>query len=254
MAVNIQYASDLHLEFLDNKAFLKQNPLLPAADTLVLAGDVVPFFSLDKHKDFFNYLSDHFETTYWLPGNHEYYYADIAKRNGTLNESIRSNVFLVNNVAVQVSNVKLLLSTLWSRISPANQWEIERSMNDFHKIRYKGYRFSTDQYNLLHEECLTFIQSELKKGGTEETVVFTHHVPTFLHYPEQYKGDILNDAFAVELFDLIETSNIAYWGYGHIHCNTPPFNIGNTTMVTNQLGYVIRNEHTQFSLNKTIVL
>jgi hypothetical protein len=82
--------------------------------------------------------------------------------------------------------------------------------------------------------------------------IFTHHCPTFLNYPEQYKGDVLNEAFAVELHDLIESSNIACWVYGHHHTNTPEFTIGKTKLITNQLGYVQRNEHQLFEPNKVI--
>ena len=253
MPLKIQYASDMHLEFPANKEYLKQHPLKPVADVLVLSGDIVPFAVMDKHKDFFSYVADNFETTYWLPGNHEFYHFDIAEKIGVLHEAIRSNVFLVNNTSVVHEHVKLTFSTLWSHISLGHQWQIERSLNDFHLIKHKGHRFSTEQYNRLHDESLAFIQNELNKKE-EKLVIFTHHCPTFLNYPEQYKGDVLNEAFAVELHDLIESANIAYWVYGHHHTNTPEFTIGNTKLITNQLGYVQRNEHRLFETNKVIDL
>jgi predicted phosphohydrolase len=222
------------------------------ADVLVLAGDIVPFAMMDKHIDFFTYVSDHFETTYLLPGNHEYYHFDIAKKSGVLHEKIRSNVFLVNNTSVVHEKVKLIFSTLWSKISEGHQWHIERNLNDFHLIKHKGFRLSGEQYNKLHSDCLLFIQNELATKQNEKMAVFTHHCPTFLNYPEQHKGDILNEAFAVELHDLIEASDIACWAYGHHHTNTHEFTIGNTKLITNQLGYVQQNEYLLFEPNKVI--
>lgn len=250
--MKLQYASDLHLEFPRNKEYLKQHPLQPVADVLVLSGDIVPFAVMEKHQDFFSYVSDHFETTYWLPGNHEYYHFDIAEKSGVLYEAIRSNVFLVNNTSVKYKNAKLIFSTLWSKISSGNQWQIERSLNDFHLIKYKGNRFSAEVYNQLHAESLAFIQNELNTKEGEQMAVFTHHCPTFLHYPEQYKGDILKEAFAVELFDLIESSEIDFWVYGHHHRNIPEFKINRTRLITNQLGYVEYNEHSTFQQNRYV--
>jgi hypothetical protein len=57
-----------------------------------------------------------------------------------------------------------------------------------------------------------------------------------------------------ELFDLIEPSGISYWVYGHHHTNTPAFLIGNTELITNQLGYVQRNEHGLFETDRVIEL
>jgi len=252
--MTIQYASDLHLEFRENKEFLKTNPLIPAGDVLVLAGDIVPFAEINKHKDFFSFVSDNFAATYWIPGNHEYYGFDLATKCGELNEKIRNNVFLVNNTSAIHKNVKMSFSTLWSKISPAYEWQIERSMNDFHVIKNGKYRFTAEQYNELHAESLVFLEKELTTGTDLKKVVTTHHVPTLMNYPAQYKGSVLNEAFAVELFGLIEKTTPDVWIYGHSHSNTPDFEIGKTRLLTNQLGYVSLGECQQFETNKTITL
>lgn len=250
--MKIQYCSDLHLEFPENKNFLKQKPVLPVGEILILAGDIVPFSLMDKHKDFFNYVSDNFKTTYWIPGNHEYYYYDAAKKCGVLNEKIRSNVFLVNNTTVEHENIRFIFSTLWSKISPAYEWDIERNVSDFQVIKFNKYRFSAMQFNQLHEESFAFIASELKRNKGNKTVLATHHVPTFLNYPEMYKGSALNGAFAVELFDLIDTTGPDFWIFGHHHFNVPDFTIGRTKMLTNQLGYIIQNEQRGYNDGKYI--
>ncbi len=250
----IQYTSDLHLEFPENKNFLATNPIKPIGDVLVLAGDIVPFRVVDKHHDFFSYLSDHFENTYWIPGNHEYYYFDLADKCGTFHVKIRDNVHLLNNTVIKTENVDLVFSTLWSKISTANQWQIERSMSDFHVIKFEGSRFHAEKYNQLHKGSLAFLKKALHHNFTTKTVVVTHHVPTFLNYPKKYKGDALNEAFAVELFDLIEDSKPDYWIYGHTHHNTVDFKIGGTQLLTNQLGYVKYGEHKLFDSKKFVNL
>ena len=243
--MKIQYASDLHLEFKENKKWLTSNPIKPVGDILILAGDVILFGLIESHDDFFDYVSDNFEKTFWLPGNHEYYYYDLANRSGVLNEKIRSNVLLVNNVTVKERDVHLVFSTLWTYISPLNQLAIQNGMSDFKVIQYKGKAFTPAHYNEQHQFCKDFLIKELNKKY-EKSIVVTHHVPTLLHYPEQYRNSILNEGFAVELYDLIESSKAQYWIYGHHHQNVPPFKIGATTMLTNQLGYVQHKEHKGF--------
>ncbi len=250
--MKIQYCSDLHLEFQENNNYLKQFPIMPKGDILVLAGDIVPFAIMDKYDDFFQYCSDHFKYTYWIPGNHEYYSYDMALKSGVLNESIKSNVFLVNNISLAHDNLRFIFSTLWSNISTANIWQIERSINDFKLIKDNGFRLSAEKFNAMHQESLAFISNELIKKTPNKTIVVTHHVPTLMNYPEQYKGDIINEAFAVELFNTIETSKADCWIYGHHHSNTPPFNIGKTMMLTNQLGYVKYHENKGFEFNRCV--
>ena len=97
--MKVQYCSDRHLEFSANKKYLKANPIKPEGEILLLGGDIIPFNEMEKENDFFNFLSDTFEHTYWIPGNHEYHRSDIPERTGAFHERIRSNVSLLNNTA-----------------------------------------------------------------------------------------------------------------------------------------------------------
>ncbi|MCK9205018.1 MAG: metallophosphoesterase [Bacteroidales bacterium] len=249
--MKIQYCSDLHLEFRENKEFLKSNPLQPKGEILLLAGDIVPFAVMDKHADFFDYVADNFETTYWVPGNHEYYHSDISNKSGHLNEKIRNNVFLVNNLSVKYPDIKIVFSTLWTKISPTHQWSIQQSISDFQVIRHQANPFTPFLYNQLYEQSLQFLRTEVNQ---EKAIIVTHHVPTFMNYPDKYRGSLLNEAFAVDLHDFIETSTLEYWLFGHHHTFVQGFSMGKTKLITNQLGYVKYNEHRLFKCDASIDL
>lgn len=250
--MKIQYASDLHLEFPKNREFIKANPLKPAGEILVLAGDVMPFAQLDRHDEFLDYLENHFTTIYWIPGNHEYYGGDMSLRSGSFEERIRENVILLNNRTITTLGYRLIFTTLWSQISVQNEQEVLYGLNDFNQIKVYGKPLTVLTYNAQHHQALDFLKNELKKEVSETTVIVTHHVPTLQYYPQQYKNDPLNEAFATELYDLITETQPDFWIYGHHHNNTTDFTIGKTQMLTNQLGYVAYGEHALFQPNKTI--
>jgi hypothetical protein len=250
-----QFASDLHLEFPRNKKYLLKKPLQPKAEILILGGDIMPFGAMDAHADFWNYISDHFKQTYWLPGNHEYYGFDVAQKPTNFRESIRSNIDLLNNEIVTINEVEFIFTTLWSHVSPLNQFLIHRRMNDFYQIKFEGAAISSDAYNSLHQVALDFlnkafvpmVESNTHPDTPIRKVVVTHHLPTFQHYPKQYINDPIREGFATELAHLIEASNCSHWIFGHHHSNIPSFQMGNTQLHTNQLGYVQYGEHNHFN-------
>jgi len=251
--MTIQYASDLHLEFPENEFYLKNNPLKPGADILVLGGDILQFKSMKQHDWFFDYISENFGTTYWIAGNHEYYHYDLANKRGAFFENIRANVFLVNDYAATIENVHLIFSTMWTNVKPRHQIAIERRINDFHLIRMNGNRLTCEDLVKEHRQSLTFIKNELARDlHSVKKFVATHHVPTFINYPPEYFGDILNEAFAVNLNDLILKNGPDYWIYGHHHQNVADFKLGNTTLVTNQMGYVRIGENSLFDNGKIL--
>ena len=250
--MTIQYCSDLHLEFPENKQYIIDNPITPKADVLMLAGDIVPFNQLDQLDYFFDDISKKFKEVYWIPGNHEYYHCDTQNRIGTFKEEIRANVHLLNNHFVEIGNTKVILSTLWSKIPDNKKDIVEQSLNDFHIITHNSKRFKVTDYNLLFEQNLKFIQQEVENNTKEKCLVVTHHVPTFTNYPEQYLGSPINSAFATDLDNFITNSTINAWIFGHNHANVADFKVGKTVLATNQLGYVRANEHFDFDGAKVI--
>ncbi len=244
--MKIQYCSDLHLEFRENSRFLKAHPLEALGEVLLLAGDILPFPLHKQPSEFIDFVADHYNAVYWIPGNHEYYGFDLGEVASPLFEKIRSNVFLVNNQVIPLNQLNLVCSTLWSHISPPNEWDLQHCISDFSAIRFKGRRFTPAHFNQLHETDLSFLKTALAANASATNIVVTHHVPTLLHYPEQYKGSFINEAFVTELHDFITGCGAACWIYGHHHTNTPAFTIGKTVLLTNQLGYVRDNEHGLF--------
>jgi len=253
--MKIQYASDLHLEFLQNTQFLLENPIVPKADILVLAGDIVPLGYVKDVTWFFNYLSENFEQIYWIPGNHEYYhYSDINRYIGSFNVSIaHENIHLINNITIKHEDVNLIFSTLWTKIQDKNIPYIKHGMNDYRLIRDNDEMLHPRKTNQLFEQNITFITSELKRLQNEKTVVVTHHVPTFLDYPARFKGDVLSEGFVTELSKIIEEFEPNAWIYGHSHHSRPKFQVGETIMLNNALGYV-HSEKTKYQSGRTLKL
>jgi predicted phosphodiesterase len=252
--MRIQFASDLHIEFRQNKDFLLKNPLQPKGEVLILAGDIALLDQKDIHRDFFKSLSDNFMYTYWVPGNHEYYDSETDASFKVENVKIKDNVFLVNNTSIIQGNIKFIFTTLWTNIREAYRWQVEHKVNDYRLIRYNGKKFRANSSNELHEKSFAFIKSELENRGDFRTLVATHHVPTLSNYPIEYIDSPINDAFAVDLSGFIDANGPDAWIYGHSHANVPNFKIGKTLMTTNQLGYVMYDEHSTFDNTKIIEL
>jgi len=247
--MKIQYASDIHLEFPENIRFLKDNPIIPKADILVLAGDIIPFAIQEMADWFFDYLSDNFLQTYWIAGNHEFYRSNILT--GNFNKSIRENVHLVNNFTAKHEDINLIFSTLWTKIREENMLRVQTRMNDYHLIYDKDKTLHPRRTNELFDENIAFITSELERLQNEKTVVVTHHVPTLKDFPMNSSRGRLFVAYATELSEMIENLKPNAWIYGHSHHSKPKIQIGETTLLNNSLGYVAF-EKTEYQNGRTI--
>ena len=150
----------------------------------------------------------------------------------------RENVGFYQNQVIRIDDTDFVLSTLWSRINPND----EKSMNDFHQIKFDGKLLQVEKFNRIHKTCMGFIRKSVEKSTASHIMVVTHHLPTFEVVAPQYKNSILNSAFASEYGDWIAHSRIDAWSYGHSHSNIDT-EIGGTRLICNQMGYIFANEH-----------
>ncbi len=246
--MKIQYCSDLHLEFGQNSRYLEKNPLKINGEILILAGDIIPLHDEFFNNSFFGFIADNYEHVFWVPGNHEFYYKDITEFSKSYTIQLKSNISIVNNVEMTVKDVRFIFGTLWSKISSGNEKLIEQSVSDFEIISNNNKKLRAVDFNKLHSESFNFIQESLKIEN-EKTVVVTHHLPSrFCNSPAHGKS-LINEAFCVDLTDFIEKTNSNFWIYGHSHFNQKPLFIGDTVLLTNQLGYVNAGEHESFKHN-----
>lgn len=248
--MKLQYASDLHLEFKENSELLATTPLDVEADILILAGDIT---LLGKNKyyrnPFFDWCSEHFEETYIVPGNHEYYNGfELADTMIDFQMSIRPNVHYINNKSVVINDAEIFFSTLWCKIDPLEIVPVQMGMTDCYRIRYKGRDFNANDYDELHTQSMNWLTDAIAKSEAKHKIVVTHHCPTKRFVDPRFPGSTINSAFCVDLDRYIEQSGIETWIYGHTHYNGGNDNIvGNTRLHCNQLGYVRHGENKAFN-------
>jgi len=251
--MKIQYCSDLHLEFAENRKWLLHRPLKVVGDVLVIAGDFY-YLGLPQEpiNDFLDWASANYRQVLIIPGNHEFYQGeDIAERGDSWQWMLRDNVGYYYNKVVRIDDVDFILSPMWSYILPRVASIVRRGMNDFIQIGYNGELLTTDNYNAEHAKCLKFIENAVEDSDAKTKIVVTHHLPTMKVCAPQFYASLLNWAFVARLDELIETSDINYWIYGHSHTNIDG-QIGDTKIICNQLGYINAGEEKDFSREKFI--
>ncbi len=245
----IQYASDLHLEFSANANYLSQYPLNPVGDFLVLAGDIGLLGLMDHiQHPFFDWCAHNFTQTYIIPGNHEYYECvDLADTLEGWELPLRDNVRYLNNQSIKVGDAEIFFSTLWSPVTPEQRSTVQGGLNDCYRIVYEERGFCAADYAKVHAICLDWLKKALAASDAKRKIVVSHHCPTFRFVDPRHPDSQINSAFCANLDAMIEGSDIDCWIFGHTHYNGGADQlIGNTRMLTNQLGYVKYNEHAAF--------
>lgn len=239
----VQFASDLHLEFLLPNFSSFDEILVPSAPILVLAGDICTTRTnnIDIFRRFFQWISLRWTTIIYVPGNHDFigfFYKDAERRLIQLCEEFNNILYANNRVIVNdFFKVTFLCSTLWSYIPNEN-----RNLVGERLIEYKQIEdFRVSNVNEMYYNSRQWLNENIKRYryDTENTlIVVTHHAPIKdITSNPKYRNDPLNCAFSSNCYDIMEGVN--YWIFGHTHynCNIRIDNITGTRVLSNQMGY-----------------
>lgn len=238
--MKIQFMSDLHLEFSENREYFSDNPLPVNGDVLVLAGDIVCDSDIELARPFYDDIAQKFPLIINTMGNHEFYHGTINYAYPDFQEKISDNHLRINNQTIVHDNHRFIVSTLWSEIDPLHQLEIHRRLQDY---RYISKDTDTGKRPLMPEDSMeyhkisrNFIESELKKAFDGKTVIVTHHIPTISSVIPKWRTANILSAFANKLDHWFEKYDIDLWIFGHQH-EQVDFMINKTRIVSNPLGY-----------------
>ena len=209
-----------------------------------MAGDI--FYLKDRVAplgNFWKWASKNYRQVLIVPGNHEYYnYCDVMERGLQWRWMFKKNVGYYQNQVICIDDTDFVLTTLWSQINPSDEYFVWKGMNDFRQIKFNEKLLQVEEFNHMHKVCIDFIRKSVEESIAKHIVVVTHHLPTFQVVAPQHKDSVLNSAFASEYGDMINNNRIDAWIYGHSHTNID-VEIGNTRVLSNQMGYVFENEH-----------
>lgn len=253
--MHIQIVSDLHLEFQENRQWLKENPLIPVGEVMLIAGDIVTDKDSYLADDFYAYFSKKFPLIITSMGNHEFYGGYVNYAYPSYEDKIAHNIYRLNNAVYVYKDVRFIVSTLWTKVSDENKALIKNRLNDYHQIKSslpEKINITVDDTNRLHHLSLDFIIKELEKPFSGKTVVMTHHIPSFETISLDRRFSNLREAFCTDLDDIIKNHpQIILWVHGHAH-DFSQIKLFNTILARNPLGYVNRGEHQDFRPDYTV--
>jgi len=238
MSLEIQIASDLHLEFWASKK--KFGFLKPTAPILALLGDTCCLGSDDDFLVFRRFIEEIlplYEHIIIITGNHEYYFNPATKipptKEHTMDainaklkafcQTVSPKLHFLNNSTLKLTIAKkkyvIVGSTLWSYIPIDQQDRIQKSMSDYQYIYVQDGRkirnVTAKEISDLHLYNVKYLKRQImhvKKEGAK-LIIFTHHCP---YIKPDHDITTFDPAYYSDLTSLIK-SPVVFWGYGHTH-------------------------------------
>jgi predicted phosphodiesterase len=232
--MKLQILSDLHIEFAPFEIVETD------ADVVILAGDI---HLGDRGFKWAKENIKNKEVIYVL-GNHEFYREATPRLFEKWKEKTKgTNIHVLENKSISIDGIRFLGCTLWTDFELLNNLDVsiasaDMQMTDYRKIRLSPqYRKIRPSFTVVwHKQSKGWLKEEIDKYKDESIVVVTHHAPSIQSIPEEDRKDPLSAAFASNMIEFVNSTNIKLWVHGHIH-TAFDYNIGGTRVVCNPLGY-----------------
>lgn len=235
--MKIQVASDLHLEFFERQfpGYRVIEPH-PAADVLVLAGDI------HRGTEAWRAFADWPVPVICIHGNHELYRLDGATVIGDYRQGVATGVVTpLECRQIVIGGVRFLGTCLWTDYAlygaPDDAMKLaDRVLMDHQAILWRGGRFTPAQALALHREARAWLLEALATPFAGPTVVCTHHAPHTGSIHLDYQDNPLNPGFISDCSELLGIP--ALWLHGHVH-NSFDYVVSGTRVVANPRGYAL---------------
>ncbi|MGH6627743.1 MAG: metallophosphoesterase [Burkholderiaceae bacterium] len=271
--MKIQLLSDLHLEA---EPDFRPRPL-PAADLLVLAGDIGSYQPGSRLADADFGLARFAPRHGWptpvlyVPGNHEYDMLDFDAAHARLRETCeRLGITWLEREVVVLDGIRFVGTTLWSDFDALAQGpdntpaglarrlqlreKAFRAANHYLRkagTRYRGRPMLAAEVRELALICQTWLDQALQAPFEGQTVVVTHFAPSLRSADPRYGLSPGTAGFCNALDHWLPRARL--WLHGHLHAPSDYMH-QDCRIVANPLGYARKGEQAGFRAQLCIEL
>ena len=244
--MNVQIASDLHLELLRRDPRLRSWQVVepaPNAALLILAGDIHQGAAAVEA------FVDWPVPVLIVPGNHEAYESSIQTSLAAMRATAEgTHVRVLQREVAVIEGVRFVAATLWS--DPAVMGEREaaarvallQTMVDYRLIATDRPganpqdRLTIDETTGHHRRDRAWLETVINQDFDGPTVVITHHLPSQRSIAPRYAGSLSNAGFVSELEPMMGAERVQLWIHGHTHSSFD-YIVAGTRVVCNPRGY-----------------
>lgn len=267
--VQLNYISDIHLEWLFDKRGLLQTDVLDAIyrplfrcnrqpatqhNLLMIAGDLAEARKFHYFVPFLeSVIADNgFDRVFYVMGNHEYYSDALHKVVGRIQAALdgspilKAHMSILHNQCATLDNgrVQIIGAPFWYQVAHGDEYAVAQRLSDYRYIKVKrGNHYAKLLYRdvlAAHYQSVCFIEETLRASPSGvQNILFTHHPTSRLFGDADLGYGTVLPARWAEDAEIGLPEKLAACIHGHAHQHLPVHyaNEYGIPTVSNTIGY-----------------